>query len=48
MTNVVKSKPPEDIQINNTQNGINIESINIDSPSRIVAPKVKEIVIQMP
>ena len=48
MTNVVKSKPPEDIQINNTQNGINIESINIDSPSRIEAPKVKEIVIQMP
>lgn len=46
--NDVNIKPTEDREINNTQNDINNESINIESPSRIEKPKVKEIVIQPP
>lgn len=48
MTNAVKIRPTEDREINNTENSINIERINIESPSRIEKPKVKEIVIQPP
>ena len=35
-------------EINNSANSINNESINIEFPSRIEAPKVKEIVIKSP
>ena len=48
MTDAVKNIPTEDREINNSENVINNESINIDFPSRIEAPKVKEIVISQP
>lgn len=48
MTDAVKNIPTEDREINNSENVINNESINIDFPSRIEAPKVKEIVISTP
>ena len=48
VTDAVKSCTPEDREINNSANSINNESINIESPSRIEAPKVKEIVIKVP
>lgn len=35
-------------EINNSANSINNESINIEFPSRIEVPKVKEIVIKSP
>ena len=48
VTDAVKSCPAEDREINNSANSINNESINIEFPSRIEAPKVKEIVIKAP
>ena len=48
VTDAVKSSPTEEIEINNSRNAINNENINIENPSRIEAPKVKEIVIQAP
>ena len=48
LTNVVINQPTEDIEINNRQNGINNNDINIENPSLIQPPKVKEIVIQRP
>ena len=48
VTDAVKSCTPEDREINNSANSINNESINIESPSRIEVPKVKEIVIKVP
>ena len=35
-------------EINNSENSINNEITNIENPSRIEAPRVKEIVIQIP
>ena len=48
VTDAVKSCPAEDREINNSENSINNENTNIDFPSRIEAPKVKEIVIKSP
>ena len=48
LTNVVINQPTEDIEINNRQNGINNNDINIENPSLIQPPKVKEIVIPRP
>ena len=48
VTDTVKSSPTEEIEINNSRNVINNENIDIENPSRIEAPKVKEIVIQAP
>jgi hypothetical protein len=35
-------------EINNSENSINNEITNIENPSRIEAPKVKEIIIKAP
>ena len=48
MTNAVKNHPTEDTEINNSKNWINNSDINIENPSPIQPPKVKEIVIQRP
>ena len=48
MTEVAKNTPREDIEINNTGILTNNEKINIENPSQIVVPKVKEIVIPKP
>ncbi len=48
MTNVVKNYPTEDREINNSKNGINNNDINIENPSPIQPPKVKEITIKRP
>ena len=48
VTDAVKLCPAEDREINNSENSINNENTNIDFPSRIEAPKVKEIVIPSP
>ena len=44
----VQNSPREEIEINNSRNVINNEGKNIENPSRIEAPKVKEIIIQAP
>ena len=48
VTDAVKSCTPEDREINNRTDITNKEKINIENPSRIEAPKVKEIVISQP
>ena len=48
MTAVAKNTPREDIEINNSDFLINNENTNIENPSQIVVPKVKEIVIPKP
>ncbi len=48
LTNAVKNYPTEDREINNSKNGINNNVINIENPSPIQPPKVREIVIQRP
>ena len=48
MTEVAKNTPREDIEINNSDFLINNENTNIENPSQIVVPKVKEIVIPKP
>ena len=48
MTEVAKNTPREDIEINNSDFLINKENTNIENPSQIVVPKVKEIVIPKP
>lgn len=48
VTDAVKLCPAENREINNSENSINNENTNIDFPSRIEAPKVKEIVIPSP
>ena len=47
-TDAVNLCTADNREINNSENVINNESINIDFPSRIEAPKVKEIVISQP
>ena len=48
MTNAAKTCPSESREINNSENVINNKITNIDFPSRIEAPKVREIVISKP
>lgn len=48
MTVAVKTCPSESIEINNSENVINNKITNIEFPSRIEAPKVREIVIKTP
>ena len=48
MTDAVKTCPSESREINNSENVINNEITNIEFPSRIEAPKVREIVISKP
>jgi hypothetical protein len=48
MTAAVQNQTAEDREINNSKNGINTESINIENPSQIYIPKVKEVVIPRP
>jgi hypothetical protein len=48
LTDAVKTCPSESREINNSENVINNEITNIEFPSRIEAPKVKEIVISQP
>jgi|GEM_PF-490178 len=48
ITNAVVNHPIEDREINNSQNVINTEAINIENPSPIQPPKVKEITIKRP
>lgn len=48
MTAVVTNQPTEDIEINNKEDGIYKEEINIENPSQIQPPKVKEITIPRP
>jgi hypothetical protein len=48
MTDAVKICPSESREINNSEDVINNKTTNIEFPSRIEAPKVKEIVISQP
>ena len=48
MTDAAKTCPSESREINNSENVINNKITNIEFPSRIEAPKVKEIVISKP
>ena len=42
MTDVVINHPSRDREINNRENGINMEGINIENPSPIEKPKVNK------
>lgn len=46
--NAAKTCPPENREINNSENSINNKDKNIDFSARIEQPKVKEIVIPTP
>ena len=48
MTDAVKICPSESREINNSEDVINNKTTNIEFPSRIEAPKVREIVISKP
>ncbi|MBR5279286.1 MAG: hypothetical protein IKU23_08555 [Clostridia bacterium] len=48
MTAVVQNQTAGDREINNREIGINTEAINIENPSQIYIPKVKEVVIPRP
>ena len=48
VTDAVKSCTASNREINNSENSINNEITNIEFPSRIEVPKVKEIVIKSP
>ena len=48
MTDAAKTCPSESREINNSENVINNKITNIEFPSQIEAPKVKEIVISQP
>ena len=48
ITDAAKTCPSESREINNSENVINNKITNIEFPSRIEAPKVKEIVISKP
>ena len=48
VTAVVQNQTAGDREINNSENGINTEAINIENPSQIYIPKVKEVVIPRP
>ena len=48
MTDAVKDYTVEDIEINNSENIINNKITNIEFPSRIEVPRVKEITIKRP
>jgi hypothetical protein len=47
-TAAVQNQTAEDREINNREDGINTEAINIENPSQIYIPKVKEVVIPRP